>query len=457
VNRGRPSPRPPLAVVSAPARVEIERASSGDLMQLAVEESPTRWHAGAILMLETTRTLDPARLTDALDERLGAVPRLRQRLRRTPVGCGRPVWVDDPGFDVRRHVRVVACPSPGDEGALLDLAARVAAAPLPADRPRWSLTYVTGLAGRRSAVILVFHHVLADGMGGLGVLAHLVDGAPIALRREPKPPPSRLRLAIDAATARLRAVTRLRAILRRLRDGFGELGAGRSLSAPRSSLNRPTGPQRRLAMVEVDLEAVRSTARAHGGTVNDVLLTAVTGALRSILLDRGEVVDSLVVSVIVSGRRETPAGALGNEVGAIPVSLPLAGEPLGRLEHVAAVMDARKRSARGASAALMVPAFRLLGALRVLHRLLDRQQLINTIVTNIPGPSDRLSFLGMPITRLIPLTTSAGNITVSFAALSYAGTLTVTAVVDPDHWPDLDLLVAHLQRALDELMVPAAG
>jgi diacylglycerol O-acyltransferase / wax synthase len=426
-------------------------------MQLAVERCPTRWHAGAILLLEATHALDPAQLAELLDERLAAVPRLRQRLERTPPGCGRPVWVDDPAFDVRRHVRVVTCPSPGDEGALLDLAARVSAEPLPADRPLWSLTYVTGLTGGRAAVILVFHHVLADGMGGLGVLANLVDGAPTARRREPRAPPSRRRLAADAATARLRAVARFRAGLRRLRDGLGELGAGRSLSAPRSSLNRPTGEQRRFVMVDVDLDAVRSTARAHGGTVNDVLLTAVTAALRELLRERGEVIDSLVVSVIVSGRTQTPTGELGNEVGAIPVSLPLAGEPVARLEHIAAVMAARKRSARGASAALMVPVFRLLGALRVLHRLLDRQRLINTLVTNLPGPPDRLSFLGVAITRLIPVTTSAGNVTISFAALSYAGTLTVTAAVDPDHWPDRELLEEHLQRALDDLVVPVAG
>ena len=457
MNRTRTAPRPPLAGVSGPVPTEIERASSSDLMQFAVEQCPTRWHAGAILLLESTLALDPSQLADALDERLAAVPRLRQRLQRTPFGCGRPVWVDDPAFGVRRHVRMVTCPSPGDDGTLLDLAARVSAQPLPADRPRWSLTYVTGLTGGRSAVVLVFHHVLTDGMGGLGVLAHLVDGAPTALRREPGPAPSRRRLAVDAARTRLRAVLRLRTGLRRLRDGLGELGAGRPPSAPRSSLNRPTGQHRRFVMVDVDLEAVRATARAHGGTINDLLLTAVTAALRELLLDRGEVVDSLVVSVIVSGRTQTPTGELGNEVGAIPVSLPLTGAPVERLEHIAAVMETRKQPARGASAALMVPVFRLLGALRVLHRLLDRQRLVNTLVTNLPGPTDRLSFLGVPITRLIPVTTSAGNVSISFAALSYAGTLTVTAAVDPENWTDRELIVEHLRRALDDLVAPVAG
>lgn len=430
----------------------IERANAGDLMQLALEGCPTRWHAGAVLTLG--REVDPEALCEALTVRVAAVPRLRQLLRRTPPGCGRPIWIDDPGFDVRRHVRVTRCPTPGDDQALYDLAADVLVQPLPRDRPPWAATYVTGLGHGRSALVVVFHHVLADGLGGLAVLAGLVDGVPARPPRPARPPPRPWRLAVDAAVSRLRTILGLRTSRRRLAAGKAELGASRKLRAPPSSLNRPTGPRRRLRVLPVSLDAVRATARAHGGTVNDVALAAVTGALGEVLTRRGEAVDELVVSVIVTSRPAAHSDELGNAVGVIPVALPLTGGSAERLESIAATMHSRKQADRGASAAFVVPLFRAFAALRVLHWLLNRQRMINTIVTNVRGPEHVLTLLGAPITEIVPLTTSAGNQTVGFAVLSYAGVLAVTVSADPVTCPDLDILADQLRRQLAELCSP---
>ena len=177
----------------------IERASAIDLMELASDFGPLPLQVGAILVCGSGESLAVGEVRDALADRISSIPRLRQQLVSTPPGCGRPVWVDDPQFDVARHVHEVACSPPGDEDALLRAAAGVVTVP-PPGQPLWSATMVTGLAGDACALIVVFHHVLADGMGGLAVLASLVDGAVNAPQQNfPRAKPSTRRLTVDAA------------------------------------------------------------------------------------------------------------------------------------------------------------------------------------------------------------------------------------------------------------------
>ncbi|MET0738153.1 MAG: wax ester/triacylglycerol synthase domain-containing protein, partial [Acidimicrobiales bacterium] len=154
----------------------IERASPSDLVPRAIDTGSVAMQVGAVLVLAPTSISGPA-VTDAIDRRTRAIPRLRQRLVDAPVGCGRPLWVDDDDFDIEHHVRGVVCPAPGDEAALLAVAADVVIERLPDEHSPWSVTFVTGLASGATALVAVFHHVLADGIGGLAVLAGLVDGA----------------------------------------------------------------------------------------------------------------------------------------------------------------------------------------------------------------------------------------------------------------------------------------
>ena len=160
-------------------------------MLLASDVGPVPMQAGAVLMLDAGPDFDLAAAKATLAARITAVPRLRQRLVRAPLGCGRPIWVDDRAFDIEAHVRSVPCQPPGDEAALLELVTAIATRPLPWSRPLWSATFVTGLASGRVALIVVFHHVLADGIGGLAVLASLVDSAPGAASA-PLPRPASL-------------------------------------------------------------------------------------------------------------------------------------------------------------------------------------------------------------------------------------------------------------------------
>jgi hypothetical protein len=161
---------------------------------------------GAVLVLEPVEGFDAAAVTTTLADRVCAVPRLRQRLVKVPPGCGRPIWVDDASFSVHRHVEYLTCPSPGDESALLDVAAKLIMRRLPMDHPLWHASVVTGLAGGRVALILVVQHALADGIGGLAVLGALVDGAPIVRPPFPIPPPRLGTLAVDALLSRIREV-----------------------------------------------------------------------------------------------------------------------------------------------------------------------------------------------------------------------------------------------------------
>lgn len=202
-------------------------------------------------------------------------------------------------------------------------------------------------------------------------------------------------------------------------------------------------------MARADLASIRAAGHEHGATVNDVILSAVTGALHTVLSRRGEPADRFVVSCPVSGRRAASITALGNEVGAIHLALPAAGDRLPRLVAIARITRDHKTAAPGASAAVLVPAFRVLALLGALRWFVNRQHLVSTFVTNLRGPTARLSFLGAPISGVIPVSPITGNITVAFTVLSYAGTLVITVVADPERCTDLASVVAQLQRELD--------
>jgi hypothetical protein len=390
-------------------------------------------HVGVVLVLDTGAGFVAADAARLLWERIRGVRRLRQRLH----GAMRPYWADDPEFDLGAHVREVRCPAPGDERALLDVAAAELERPLPRSRPLWSAVFVTGLASGGTGLVIVVDHVLADGVAGLAVLAALLDPAA-------DPGPGDLQHGAGGT--------------RGLRQGVAELGGVRGpRRLARSSLNRPTGPRRRLDVVGADLAAVRAFAHAHGGTVNDVVLAIVAGGLRDLLASRGETLDRVTISVPVSARREADTGRLGNQVGVMPVAVPCDGGLGARVSAVAAVTRERKSHAHGASAALLVPAFLLLARVGLLGWFVNRQRLVHTVVTNLRGPLEPLAFGGAPLREVIAIPSTTGNVTVTFGALSYAGTLRITVLSDPSRMPDVAVLTAALSTALAAIPTPLAA
>jgi len=404
-----------------------DRAAGPDLMFRAVQDAVVPEQFGAVLVLEPRGEVDLRAAVSVLGERAGRVPRLRQRLTGRWPGWARAVWTDDPGYRPERHVEQVVCPSPGDERALLGLAAQLVVRRLPVDRPLWRATFVTGLAGGRLALILVIQHALADGIGGLAVLGALVDEAGADDARAPVPDPARPRY----------------------RPGRGDR-IGRAAAC---SLLRPTGPRRCVDVVGARLEDVLAAAHAHGATVNDVLLAAVAGALHATLEARGEHVPAVVVGVPVADRRSAGTRSLGNRFREVRAALPQADDPIEELQTVASIMRARKRSAMSPSASRVASILvRMAVACGLYEPYMRRQRYLHTVVTNLAGPRRQRHFCEMPIIEALPLSVGGGgNVTVTFAALSYAGTLAVTVTVDPDTVPDRGRLTRAVQTELDSL------
>lgn len=432
----------------------VERIGPGDQVQLATDVGPVPMNVGAILNLGGSP--DPDVVVEALLRRVHRVPRLHQVLTAAPWGLGRPYWLEPAGVDLRGHVSQVRCPAPGDADGLLAVAVEAITRPLPRSRPLWRAVVVSGLTDGSVGVVIVLHHVLADGIGGLGVLARLVDGGRgAAAGPSTVAAPRVVDLLVDVMRERWRTVQGLRGLGARLSRARTELGrrAGHQRpGAPRCSLDAPTGPRRAVATVEVELAPLRAAARQHGATVNDALLVATTGAMTDAVRRRGETPRDLVVSVPVSARVEA-GDVLGNQVGVMPVRVEVGGTVAERLVRVAEATRAQKTHVRGTSAALVGPAFRLLGAVGAFRWFVDRQRLVNTFLTNLPGPVSRMTLAGAPILRIAPVTITAGNVGVAFAALSYAGRLTVTVIVDPDVVPELGTIASALA---DELAAVAA-
>jgi WS/DGAT/MGAT family acyltransferase len=307
-------------------------------------------------------------------------------------------------------------------------------------------------------------HVLADGVAGLAVLGQLVDQAAETAQaradRFPAPAPRARELAADAWRGRLRRAgragpgARQARGLRQIRAGMAELGGSRPpRRRPATSLNQPVGPRRRLDVIAVDLAGVRDLGHAHGGTVNDVVLAAVAGALRTLLAARGEQLGEVTITVPVAARRAATGGELGNQIGIMTVTVPASGDFGTRVTRTAEITRERKSGARGASAALFVPAFLLLARIGLLRWFARHQRVVQTFVTNLHGPEDPLTFGGAAVRAIIPIPSTTGNVTVTFAAASYAGTLRITILSDPSRMPDAAALAAALRHELSAPLI----
>ncbi|WP_433876270.1 wax ester/triacylglycerol synthase domain-containing protein [Sinomonas atrocyanea] len=441
----------------------IDRISSNDLTVLATDHGSVPMQMAAILEFDAADAPTFAQLEAVMAARIQRVPRLRQRLVRTPPGCGRPVWADDADFTLARHLTQTV--GPGGREAVLEIAADLACTRLPLDRPPWTARWVRGATGGTSALVFVAHHVMADGLNGLAVLTALSDsgagdGAPApAPAPFPRPMPGRRDLLIDVWRERLAALAHLPARLVGVVRGLRELGvtARHGTHVASTSFNRPTGSTRRIATAAVPLKPVLDLAHARGCTVNDLVLVAVSGAMASTLRARGESPGPFVVSVPISARPGTDVARLGNAVGIVPIEVPSDLDPEVRLARVAAETAARRGSARGSSAAPLGFALRALGRTSLLQRYIDRQRRVNTFLSNMRGPAEPISIAGHRAVSVVPFGLTPGNVGVCFAVVSYAGQLVVTLVADPDVVPELDELAGRLSdelRALTESAPP---
>jgi diacylglycerol O-acyltransferase / wax synthase len=400
-----------------------------------------------------------------LGRRLHQVPRLRRVVLRPRLAQGLPLWVDDPGFDLANHVRVVQLPAPGGERELLALCDQLCLRLLDRAHPLWELWLVTGLHDGRVGLVLKLHHALADGLAAVQIAGVLLDvtpdaGSPAPSSWRQRPAPSGWVLVADnlggrsaalaAALARLRHPAKLRAQARVLAGALRMVRADQRHQPP-SPLRRPVGGRRRLVLVRARLAVVKDLARAHHATVNDVLLAAVAGGLRALLLARGVPVDGLTLraSVPVALRAATAAAALGNQVGLMVVPLPMEEpDPAQRLRQITQATTERKH--RPDVLASLRP-FGSLTILRALNRYSRHQHLVDVFVTNVPGPPMPLFVVGARLLEAFPVVQVAGNVPLSVAMLSYDDQLNIGIQSDPDILPDVDLFADGLRQSLDEL------
>jgi diacylglycerol O-acyltransferase / wax synthase len=447
----------------------MDRLTALDLSMLWPDEFGWPQDIGGLAILDGSRLLDAGgrlrigHVREAIDARLHLVPRFRQLVYFPSRGLGWPLWVDAPRFDLADHVRVFPVPAPGDEAQLLQIVEQLRRRQLDRSRPLWQMWFLPGLPDRRVGFLLKVHHTIADGVAGVATLGALTDTIPDppvspAPAWTPAPEPSARELLEDNLRGRLDGFGRaasacahpvatmghVRAAWPALRETFAEGWA------PRSSLNRPIGSDRRLAVVRSRLDVVRRVAHMHDATINDVLMAAIAGGFRDLLRSRGERVDGLVLRayVPVSLHREQPGQAHGNLDGMMVVPLPVGvPDPTERVRLVAAETTTRKKRHRPAGGTL----FRNGLVQRAFLRVLARQRWANAYVANVPGPRVPLYLAGAPLLELFPLVPLTGNLTLGVGALSYAGQFNLTAVADRDTCPDVRVFADGVRAALQSL------
>ncbi len=415
-------------------------------------------------------------LVNMIGSRLPLVPRYRQKLRTVPFRIGPPVWVDDPHFDIRFHIRQTAVPEPGGDEEVARLFARVMAQRLDRDRPMWEDWMVTGLAEHHWALISKVHHSMVDGVSGTDLYRVMFDTpgedvpTPTPAGREPLAWELAARavgnLLLLPARSAGAALTALGRPVPSLRQAMGTARGMWTLTpavqpAKRSSLTGPIGQQRRLTWVRVPLDDVRAIKSELGGTVNDAVLAAISAGFRSLLLSRGEKPHARMVPSLVPVSLRAPGqeNIYDNRVSALIVPLPVhLSDPVEQLTAVRTEVAALKQSREAAvgqafaELASYVP-YPIASLTRFAFRFPQRD--IVTVTTNVPGPRETLYCLGRPLVEIIPYVPIASSVRIGVAIFSYCDQITFGITGDYDTTPDLDVLAQGITDGVAALLKAA--
>jgi diacylglycerol O-acyltransferase / wax synthase len=452
--------------------VHGDRLSGLDASFLHMERAGAHMHVAEAIVLEgSPPSHDEFR--NHIASRLHLVPRFRQKLRSVPFNQGRPVWVDDPHLNLDYHVRRAALPPPGSEEQLRNLAARIFSQQLDRSKPLWELWLVEGLSDERFAIVGKSHHALVDGVSGVDITTVLFDteqepATPPARppRWAPRPEPTDLKLLGDAlrerATSPREIVRGVRATLRGPRQVLRGIEAtaemlGVGMAAPRTPFNVEIGSHRRVAFLRTDLGDFKRAKDAHGGAVNDVVLSVVTGALGNYLRARGHDTEGLEMRAMVpvSVRAAEEHGALGNRVSAMMAPLPVwCRDPVERLHLLSERMGDLKGSGQAVGAEILTrltdfapPTIAAQAA-----RLQPAQRFFNLVVTNVPGPQLPLYVLGRRMESIFPMVPLARRQALCVGIISYNGQVDFGLVGDYDAMADLESFALDLAGAVGEIV-----
>ena len=460
-----------------------DRLSALDSTFLHLEDHSTAHMHVASVMVFDGKAPSPQELVDHVLGRLHLVPRYRQRLAHVPLAQGRPVWVDDPHFNPRYHIRHSALPRPADDTELKRLAGRLFSQRLDRSKPLWEIWLVQRMSGGRFALIAKTHHALVDGISGVDITTVLFDAVPepVAMHRAPtpwtaRPLPGRAKLLgealLERSTVPAEMMRGARALLRAPRHALSQakeaaasIGAttvaGINAPAPSSPFNVDIGPHRRYTFLDADLSSFKAIKDSLGGTLNDVVLASVSLALGRYLRDQGHDTEGLVLKAMVpvSVRARSQRGALGNQVAAMWAPLPVGVEkPVDCLRQITAAMEGLKKSrqAVGAQVLTNLAGFAPPTILSQAARLQARQPFFNLVVTNVPGPQFPLYLLGRRLGVLFPVVPLARRQALGIAVMSYDGHLGFGLLGDYDALPELEAIVGDLKSAIASL-ARAAG
>jgi diacylglycerol O-acyltransferase len=434
-------------------------------------------HIGGLTLIEgPPPTMDE--FLEQIRKRLHLVPRYRHKLAHTALDSGRPVWVDDPSFNLEYHVRHTALPAPGSWDQLQDLTARIFSQQLDRSKPLWEMWLIEGLEDDRFALITKTHHSLIDGIAGVDLATVLFDLSPEppqiphsgrAWQPHSEPGTAQL-LSAGAVGAVKTGVALLEGLIdavshpdrawdraKEAAEGIGEIVWAGLNPAPETPLNVPIGPHRRFVGVRAELSDFKTVKNAFGGTVNDVVLAVVAGALRTFLEARGRRTEGVEMRALVpvSVRTEDQRDGSGNRIvvmrGPLPVYI---DDPVGRLRFVANAMDGLKESKQALGAEVISGAqnFAPPTILAQASRLNFSTRLFNLIVTNVPGPQFPLYVLGRKMLQAIPVAFLPENHALAIAIMSYNGQMNFGLLGDFDALPDIDQIGASIEEELSNLL-----
>ncbi len=463
------------------ATEHLDRLSAIDASFLHQEHQASHMHIGGLMIFEGP---PPTReqVLEGIESRLHLVPRYRQKLSFPRMDAGRPFWVDDSRFNLEYHVRHAALPSPGSDDQLRQLIGRVFSQRLDRSKPLWEIWVVEGLTQNRFALLSKSHHALIDGISGVDIATVLFDLSPEPTEIpppdkpwHPHPEPGQAQLALEGLKDLVKTPVGVASrAARALQDpsgtaagafeaaqGLGELVWAGLNPAPETPLNVPIGPHRTVRWVGSRLSDFKLVKDEFGGTVNDVVLTVVSGGLRRWLQSRGVRPEGLELRALVpvSVRADTGHGALGNQIAAMRGPLPVyVDHPVERLRIASEAMKGLKESkqALGAEVIAGIEGFAPPTILAQATRINFSTRLFNLIVTNVPGPQFPLYMHGRQMLEMAPIAFLPENHALAIAIMSYNGNITFGLLADYDAMPDVDDFAEFLEDSLAELL-EAAG
>lgn len=461
-----------------------ERLSALDASFLGLEDSNCHMHVGAVSIFDAgpVRTpdggIDIEKIRSAIHARLHLVPRFRQRIAYIPYE-NHPIWVDDKRFRLAYHVRHTALPHPGDDRTLKRLVGRIMSQPLDRKRPLWEMWVVEGLENDRFALVSKTHHCMVDGISGADLMSVILSPFPeddpgVPEPWTPRPEPTRAQLIVDELVRRAeQPLAAAKAIIDTLRhpeqrvhqiadaiEGIMETLAPAFSPVSPTPLQVEVGPHRRFDWTDMSLAEVKEVKRVLGGTVNDVVLATVSGALRRFFERRGLNPDELEIRAMVpvSVRAHNERGHLGNRVTQIAAPLPVhIADPVARLHAVTETTKDLKESkqALGGEVLTAISEWTVPNLLVQAVRLAARTRPYNLIVTNVPGPQVPLYLLGAQMRTAYPVVPLFENLGVVVGLFSYNGGLFWGVNADWEHFPDLHDFILDIEHAFRELQAAA--